>query len=251
MFKQLSIEDVISIILKKWWIVLISFIIGGILAFTYTQFLVDPVYVSKGTLYVNNKSIPSTNPNANANNNLNASDLSVALKLVDTYTVILKSDRFMRIVSEKIDVPYKYDQLKKMVNLKGVNETEVLEVSVAAGNPEHATAIAQAVLENSKAEIIRVVEAGSVKIIDDASQPTIPSAPSKKNNTIIGMILGMVIAIGLMLMIEFLDISVKNEEDLEINYGIPVVGSIPNLEEINAITNNANNEGKANSDKNK
>lgn len=245
MLKQLSIEDVIGIILKKWWIVLISFIIGGILAFTYTAFFISPVYISRGTLYVNNKSIPGAN--SNGNTNLNAGDLSVALKLVDTYTVILKSDRFMKIVDQKIDVPYKYDQLKHMISLKGVNETEVLEVSVAAGNPEYATAIAQAVLENSKEEIIRVVEAGSVKIVDDASVPTAPSAPNKKSNTILGMVLGLVISIGLMLMIEMLNISVKDEEDLENNYGIPVVGSIPNLEDINV----TNTEGKANSDKNK
>lgn len=249
MLKQLSIEDVISIVLKKWWIVVISFILCGVLAYTYTEFFISPVYVSKGTLYVNNKSIPSTTPNAN--NNLNASDLSVALKLVDTYTVILKSDRFMRIVAEKVDLPYTYDQIKLMVNLKGVNETEVLAVSVATGNPEHATAIAQAVLENSKAEIMRVVESGSVKIIDDASAPTAPSAPSKKNNTIIGMILGIIFSVGSLLMVEMLDVFVKNEEDLENNYGIPVVGSIPNLEELNVATNNAKNEGKANSDKNK
>jgi len=249
LLKQLSIEDVIGIVLKKWWIVVISFILCGVLAYTYTEFFISPVYVSKGTLYVNNKSIPGTNPNDISN--LNASDLSVALKLVDTYTVILKSDRFMRIVSEKVDLPYTYDQIKRMVSLKGVNETEVLEVSVTAGNPEHVTAIAQALLENSKAEIMRVVEAGSVKIIDDASVPISPSAPSKRNNTIIGMILGIIIAVGLMLMIEILDISVKNEEDLETTYGIPVVGSIPNLEEINLANNNAKNEGKANSDKNK
>lgn len=247
MLKQLSIEEIIGIIFKKWWIVLISFIIGGVLAFSYTQFFISPVYVSKGTLYVNNKGIPGMMPNVETN--INANDLSVALKLVDTYTVILKSNRFMEIVSEKIDLPYTYNQLRDMVSLKGVNETEVLEVSVAAGNPEHAKMIAQAVLENSKAEIVRVVEAGSVKIVDDASTPISPSSPNKRANTLIGMILGIVISVGLMLIVELLDVSVKNEEDLVINYGIPVVGSIPSLDGINATSANA--EGEANSDKNR
>ena len=247
MLKQLSIEEIIGIIFKKWWIVLLSFIIGGVLAFTYTEVFISPVYVSKGTLYVNNKGIPGMMPNVETS--INANDLSVALKLVDTYTVILKSNRFMEIVSEKIDLPYTYNQLRDMVSLKGVNETEVLEVSVAAGNPEHAKMIAQAVLENSKAEIVRVVEAGSVKIVDDASTPISPSSPNKRANTLIGMILGIVISVGLMLIVELLDVSVKNEEDLVINYGIPVVGSIPSLDGINATSANA--EGEANSDKNR
>jgi len=247
LLKQLSIEEIIGIIFKKWWIVLISFIIGGVLAFSYTQFFISPVYISNGTLYVNNKGIPGMMPNVETN--INANDLSVALKLVDTYTVILKSNRFMEIVSEKIDLPYTYNQLRDMVSLKGVNETEVLEVSVAAGNPEHAKMIAQAVLENSKAEIVRVVEAGSVKIVDDASTPISPSSPNKKANTLIGMILGIIISVGLMLIVELLDVSVKNEEDLVINYGIPVVGSIPSLDGINATSANA--EGEANSDKNR
>jgi len=237
LLKQLSIEEIIGIIFKKWWIVLLSFIIGGVLAFTYTEVFISPVYVSKGTLYVNNKGIPGMMPNVETS--INANDLSVALKLVDTYTVILKSNRFMEIVSEKIDLPYTYNQLRDMVSLKGVNETEVLEVSVAAGNPEHAKIIAQAVLENSKAEIVRVVEAGSVKIVDDASTPISPSSPNKRANTLIGMILGIVISVGLMLIVELLDVSVKNEEDLVINYGIPVVGSIPSLDGINATSANA------------
>jgi len=247
LLKQLSIEEIIGIIFIKWWIVLLSVIIGGVLAFSYTQFFISPVYISNGTLYVNNKGIPGMMPNVETN--INANDLSVALKLVDTYTVILKSNRFMEIVSEKIDLPYTYNQLRDMVSLKGVNETEVLEVSVAAGNPEHAKMIAQAVLENSKAEIVRVVEAGSVKIVDDASTPISPSSPNKKANTLIGMILGIVISVGLMLIVELLDVSVKNEEDLVINYGIPVVGSIPSLDGINATSANA--EGEANSDKNR
>lgn len=179
MLNSLTIEEIINIILKKWWVVLISFILCGALAYTYTAFFISPVYVSRGTLYVNNKSNISTNPNIN-NNNINAIDLSVALKLVDTYSVILKSNRFMEIVSERVNLPYTYDQINRMVSLKGVNETEVLAVSVAAGNPDHAQKIAQAILENSKSEIIRVVEIGSVKIIDDASLPETPSAPSKK-----------------------------------------------------------------------
>lgn len=246
MLKSLTVEEIIGIILKKLWVILISFILCGALSYTYTTFFISPVYVSRGTLYINNKSNVITNPNINSdnnNNNLNASDLSVALKLVDTYSVILKSNRFMEIVSEKVNLPYTYEQIKNMVSLKGVNETEVLAVSVSAGDPDHANKIAQAILENSKSEITRVVEAGSVKIIDDASMPETPSSPNKKSNTLIGMILGIVISVGILLLIKILDISVKDEVDLETHYNIPVVGSIPNLDHINSSSNNATNKG--------
>jgi len=55
------------------------------------------------------------------------------------------------------------------------------------------------------------------------------------------MILGLIVSVGILLLIEILDISVKNEEDLEIHYGIPVVASIPKLDQINNSTNNATN----------
>jgi len=240
---SLTIEDILSIILKKWLVVVLSCVISGVLAYTYTTFFVSPVYISKGTLYVNNKNANTSNPSAGSN--VNASDLSVALKLVDTYSVILKSDRFMKIVAEKIDLPRKYDysQIKSMVSLKGINETEVLQVNVSAKDPTDAKVIAQVLLENSKNEIIRVVEAGSVKIIDDASEPSAPSSPNKKNNAIIGLALGFLGSIGILLLLEILDISVKDEQDLEFHYGIPVVGSIPNLDSLEVPVVNVEGKG--------
>jgi len=250
LLKSLKIEEIIGIILKKWWVIVISFLLCGVLSYTYTTLFISPVYISRGSLYINNKSNITQNPNIYINN-ITANDLTVALKLVDTYSVILKSNRFMEIVSEKVNLPYTFNQIKDMVSFKGVNETEVLSLSVEADNPDHANKIAQAILENSKSEITRVVEAGSVKIIDDASMPVSPSSPNKKGNTLIGMILGLVISVGILLLIKILDISVKDEEDLQVHYNIPVVGSIPTLSQINSPTNNALNKGAIDDAKNK
>lgn len=228
MLNELTIQDIIIIFLKRWWLLLIGLIIGGTIAFLYTEYFIDPVFTSRGSLYVNNKNTSAITPN----NTTNINDLTVAAKLVDTYKVILKSDRFISIIKQQSHLNYSIDELKRMISMQGVENTEVLEVVVTTKNPNQSQLIAQTILSNAKDEIIRVVEAGNVKIVDDANLPYLPSAPNKRTNTALGLILGLIAAVALIILAEMMDSTIKDEDDLERNYDIPIVGCIPNLGEM-------------------
>jgi succinoglycan biosynthesis transport protein ExoP len=75
--------------------------------------------------------------------------------------------------------------------------------------------------------ITEAVQAAGISIVDKAVAPNSPVKPKKKQNVAIAGMLGLMIGVGLTLLIEFLDTTLKTPEDIERYLGIPVVGSIP------------------------
>ena len=226
MEEQININDILSLFARRWWVILLCGLIVGAVTFSFTYFLVAPVYTSSGTLYVNNVK------DKNAIN-LTQNDIMLSQKLVNTYAEILNSETFHQNISRKLDSEVTSSKLKKMIKMSGVGETEILKVSASSTDPEMARKVVQAILVSAPEEIVRVVKAGSVEIIDNANVPTIPSSPNIQLNTNIGILAGILLSILIIFIIEFFDTTVKDEADLTNKYALPVLGVIPNLSKSN------------------
>lgn len=223
MNNQLNLLDLINIFLKRWWIIFISIVVVGGASFVYSQFFIQPTYTSKGTLYVQNTSY-------DVSENMNINDINASQQLVNTYIEILKSDTFLNIVSNRCGLEYSPSNIKSMISMASVNETEIFSVSVRNADPYHAMKICQTILVSAQEEIARIVSVGNVKIVDNANSPTVPSSPNVSRNTFLGTLFGIVMGMFIVLALETLDIRVKNEADLSENYDLPILGVIPTLE---------------------
>ena len=67
-------------------------------------------------------------------------------------------------------------------------------------------------------------------IVDNASLPTTTSSPNVKQNTFIGLFLGVVLGVAVVFIKELIDTRVKDYDDLKSRYNIAVLGIIPNLD---------------------
>jgi len=83
--------------------------------------------------------------------------------------------------------------------------------------------------KREEAKIAQAEIAGNIRIIDYAIIPDAPIKPRKLLNLVVGFILGLSSGIGLALLIEFMDESVKRAEDAERITGIKVIGTIPKI----------------------
>ncbi|MCE5196220.1 MAG: capsular biosynthesis protein [Negativicutes bacterium] len=219
---ELDLRKLIAILLEKWWIVLLSVIVGASVAFAVFRFWVDPVYTTSTTLYVYNSENRTTGA-------LTTGDLTVARNMVSTYVVLLKSDSVLSEVARQTNLGYSAAQIKAMISASSENNTEVIKVMVENTNPEHAQIIANTLLAVGAEKIVKVMKAGSVEVIDEAKLPTIPSGPNVMLNTIIGALLGLMISVMGILLLEMFDTTIKSEEDIKEMFDIPVVGVIPTI----------------------
>ena len=151
---------------------------------------------------------------------------------VNTYAEILKRRTFLEDVAEDIGNKYSVEQLQSMISILPVNETEIMEISVTSTDPEDSYLIAHSILMRAPDELMRVVEAGSVKLLDDAKRNDVAVAPNLRQNTLIGALLGIILGALIILLLEFVDTRIKNAESIVSKYDEPLLGEIPSLNEI-------------------
>lgn len=220
--QQISILDMAYLIISKWPALLLTTVLAALLAFAFTMAFITPKYESVGKLYVSSEGTHSSQNDTVAYNTVLTN-----LKLVNTYMEILRSDSFLTTVSEDIGGKYSSRQIKSMLTMSSVNDTELLEVKVLCPDPYDAYKITNSIIKNSSDEIERVVKGGSVSVIDNASQSNTPSTPNVVKNTGLGALIGLVIGAIIIFLMELLDTRVKPGEDLQNKYSIPVLGEIP------------------------
>lgn len=221
---EISLQEIFMILWNKVWVIILCTLIGGVAAFGISAFVLDPTYTSRVSMYVN-----SNTERENTIANLN--DINASQKLVSTYIEILKSDNVLSKVITETGFHYTPEQIRKMLTASAVNGTEIFEVKVTTKDADEAAVIANTIAAVAPEEIIRVVKAGSVELIDEAVPATSPSSPNVLLNTIIGLMLGGVLSVLGVLVAEMLDNRIKTEDDLKKGYDFPILGTIPDLED--------------------
>jgi len=234
LLEQINVVDVIRLFLRNWWKIAATAVLGAVLALVITVYGMTPIYTSRGSLYVNNN-------NTTISQNVNLNDLATAQQLAYTYVELLSSDTFMSQVLSYSQLPYTAAQLKGMISLAPLNETEIIEIKAISYYPEHSQAIVDSVLKNAQDEIMRVIQASSITIVDKATLPRNPSSPSRTKNTMLGFIIGAILSMLVLFVIEVFDTRIKTENDLMMVKGLPLLGVIPNIEVSNAEENKNGN----------
>lgn len=222
---EIDLRELLKILLKRSWLILLCAVIMGASVLVYTHKFVEPTYQASVTIYVNNNSNKDSN-------HISSSDLAVALRLVETYVNIIQSDTVLEKVISETGLTLSAGQIRGMLSAKAVGETEMFRVSITSTNPQMSADIANAIAEAAPTEISKIIEGSAAKIIDYAKVPTVPSAPNYSTNTVVGGAVGAVIAVILVIVMHLADVRVKKEEDLLRIMDAPVLGVIPDLEEL-------------------
>ena len=219
MNEKIGIADIIDMMIRRWWIWAVCAVIFSVAAFVYTQVFVDPLYRTDGTLYVNAQRTQNTD--------ISQGQLNSSQELVKTYKEILSRRTFLSQVSEDLDGRYSAGELRGMITYGAVNETQILQITVTGKVPEDVYEICHSVLVHAPDELIRVINAGSVKILDDGQIPRAPVSPNVKQNSLIAFLLGIAMGAGIILLLELFDTRIKTREDIVSKFSEPLLGEIP------------------------
>lgn len=223
MIRELTIDKLIEFFLRKWYMIVISAIIFGLVTYIYSMSILEYRYTSQGTMIVTNT--------LNEKSEISKSDLDTSARLVETYRILLTSTKFCEKIAEEFDNKYSPSYIKSCLSLKSVNSTEVLSVKATTSDKQFSQKLAQCVLDNAQEEINTVSQAYHVKILDNANQSTAKSYPNVSFNTFMGILSGLIFSVICGLISTMFDMKLKDEEELKLMYNIPSLGSIPNMED--------------------
>ncbi len=68
-----------------------------------------------------------------------------------------------------------------------------------------------------------------VEIVNEALLPASPIKPNKKKALGMGLLIGLLLGVGLTFLLEYLDRTIKDEDEIEEKFGLTVLGTIPRI----------------------
>jgi len=222
---EIDIKRLWSAVWSRLWLVALSSVICGVLAFIYTIYMITPLYKSSAMFYVNNSDISLDG----ASLSVSSSDISASKSLVDTYIVILKSRACLNDVIDYADLNYTYSELGGMISAASVSSTEVFKVVVTSPDAKEAEKIANAIAYILPKRITEIVEGTSAKIVDYAVVAAAPSSPSRPKNAVIGFLIGFIVSVGFIVLRELFDTTIRGEEDITQSCKHPILATVPDM----------------------
>jgi capsular exopolysaccharide synthesis family protein len=72
-------------------------------------------------------------------------------------------------------------------------------------------------------------QANNIRLLDPAETPSVAIEPNIRNAAVLTIALALMVSLGLAFFVEFLDRSVKTQEDLEVAAGAPFLGFVPTV----------------------
>lgn len=223
---ELNLSEIIDILLKGIKVIAIMTVAFAFLAFGYSRWIVTPLYTANVQLYVDPmKDAPGSSTDL--------TNINYAQKVVTTYINILSTQSFYKEVAKDARVEYTTNQLREMIKISAVQNTEIFKVSVTTPDPKVSLKIAESFTELAPEKIIEIKDTDSLKVVDPAVLPERPSNNRTTLNTLVGAILGMLLGIGIIFVREMMDNRVKGEEDLARHYDLPILGTVPDFDKIN------------------
>lgn len=225
---DIDIFKLLGALWKRLWLIVLAAIIGGGVAYGYAKYYITPQYSAEALLFVNNRSVNIGTTSLA----ISAGEISAAEQLVDTYLVILKTRSTINDVIEKTGVNYSYNQLKGMISAEPISGTGIFKVKVTSSNKAETAVLANAISEILPNRIAEIVDGSSVRVVDYAVEPTGKISPNVTKITGIGIIVGALIVAGIIVLFEFLDTAIHDEDYLTRTYkNIPILSIIPEISE--------------------
>jgi len=84
--------------------------------------------------------------------------------------------------------------------------------------------------KHEEARIVKASTISNIKIVDPAITPDNPVKPQKKKNLILGLLVGLMFGVGAAFFLDYLDDSIKDEEDAKRALAWPLLATIPSIE---------------------
>lgn len=220
---EISIIDIINMMLTFWWFIAIMAVLVGGATYTYFKITSIPEYKSTSRLYINTEAQQtSTDVNTNA--------ITGAANLLPTYIEVLQSKTFLDIVSDDLDNKYSSSDIGSMISLEALTDTNIILISVKDEDAHTAYLVCSSIVNNAPNEISRVFGGGSTKLIEYPEEADDSEPMHTARNAIIGFVGGAAIAMVIIFLVNMFDTRVKSKEELVSKYGLPILGEVPNLQ---------------------
>lgn len=222
----MELRDYIGALAKRWLLVALVVALALLTGIGLTL-MIPPTYQAVAQLFVSTQT-DASNPNQQL-----FQGGSFAVNRVKSYAELTTSPKVLDPVIERLGLSASADEVAEQITTAVPAGTVLLELTVSDRSPNGAAGLANAVAAQL-ATVIEEIEAPAggdpspvkVTILKEATPPLDPAWPRLPVSVVAGVLAGLILGIGLALLLETLDVTVKNADDLARVTDTPVLATI-------------------------
>ncbi|HZK66498.1 MAG TPA: Wzz/FepE/Etk N-terminal domain-containing protein, partial [Chloroflexota bacterium] len=212
----MELRGYLDVLERRKWIVLATTVVAVALVFFGTMNR-TPGYSSSAMIRIS-----EAGGSPVGYNEFNYSD-----RLISTYVQLMQGRSFLGDVISQLGLSLTPEELKGMVKVEQIANTELIRVTVNSTNASQSADIA-----NTMATLLaaQYQQGGQVtSVVETAVVPQSSSGGRNEMYLLISMVVGLLGGIGLAYLMEKLDSAVHSMEQLEEAVTVPVVGWVPSI----------------------
>lgn len=229
--KELTILDLLDILVDNIKIIIISVILGIIFSIIYTTLLITPMYKSSTKIIL----VKPTNYNESVTlgqalgTGLTTNDILLNQQLVSTYSEIIKSRKVLNEVINNLKLNTTATSIARNIEVSPVKDSEVINITVADEDSNKASNIANEIIVSFAKQVKEIYKIENVNQVDKAEPSSIPSNVNLLKNILLFALLSFVISYGISFLIEYFRTTLKSPDDIEDIEGLSILAIIPDL----------------------
>lgn len=227
--QDISVFVLFRIALRRIWALILAFVLAAGAAFSYCEFVADPIYGANASIIVTNGAV-ATSQDVNTQKVL-GSDIQASLLLVDSVVDMLKTPDVYKYLARKLGNGNDYKTLMASTSVTRRGEdTLFIDISYKNADPQEAIRIANLFASASCDYVAGFISKADPKIVASADKASLVS-PRTFRTTLIAGVAAAFILYSIFVLLVILNNNVNGEEDFTSRYDIPLLGTVPDFEE--------------------
>lgn len=219
--QEIDLIEIAHMLLRKWWLIGITAVIGAIAAILFTKFAVTPMYQSKAMLYV----LPNTTSVTSV------TDLQIGTAITGDFVIIATSkptvDKAIDAIWAKEGVRMTRGQVQGMISVVNEEDTRILTLKATSDNPKYACMVANAMAEATAERMAEITKKDPPTTVEMAEVSSAPVSPSMQKNVAMGFIAGALLVCAILFVQYLVNDNIKTEEDIAKYLNEVTLASIP------------------------
>ena len=234
--KTINIMDLVMIAWRRIWVIIIAAVVFAVATLGYCELFLTERYSATASILVTNGAV--TTAQDEKTDKVSGSDISASLYLTYTIVDILNtSDNYTKVAEElnkDENNDYKYQDLMNRSTIVRISEdTLFIDVTFTSTDPDEAMHLANIFSATSCKHIPNIIPNAKANVVSKADK-VVKTYPRTLLATTIAGVVGVVLAYIVLFVIESTNRSVKGEEDFTNTFDVPLLGAVPDFENVEA-----------------
>ena len=214
---EIDLLALLSVFWRKKWLLLIGCIVGAVIGFFGTQYLVAPQYEARSMIYIFSKTTSLTN----------LTNLQAGNKLAADFKIMATTRRVIEETIEELNLNMSYEGLVGRIKINNPEDSRIMQITVRDTDPQMAANISNKVSEKLREYIADVMNTDEPSVVEEAIAPKKPVNSNAKRNAMLGGVLVVLVMAVVLVVLNLMDDTLKDEEDVEKYLGQTVLAVFP------------------------